>query len=379
MVSDADALEAAIHADPDAVLPWAVYADYLAERGDPRGEFMHVQLVLEDARLTTEERGRLAAREAALLAEHGAGWLGAIAPAVLHPRPAVDGPITARFRRGWLSELAVPRVTAEFARDMNASPELRFLRRFETLGSDVENDYGEMHDTLAEFPYWSGVREFHFGNPVNDLFLHAELCASSDDCFTDYLERMPNLESLTLLAYGNQINFVLDFPMPCLRHLQLGYADDYSLESLASNKTVFQLTRLICWASDSFSPIGLGDIRAVCQAGWSLDFLRLRFSDFGDAGARVLADSDLWGTLHVLDLACGRITDAGALELASARGEDGEPVLSHLRALDLSRNALTEIGVAAILAVMPRANLADQHDDLPTNDPDLPPNCPLER
>ncbi|HEY0251736.1 MAG TPA: TIGR02996 domain-containing protein, partial [Kofleriaceae bacterium] len=37
-------LLAAIRADPDDDAPRAIYADLLAERGDPRGELIHLQL-----------------------------------------------------------------------------------------------------------------------------------------------------------------------------------------------------------------------------------------------------------------------------------------------------------------------------------------------
>src|SRR4051812_25937071 len=46
--SEAEALERAIAANPHDLAAWGAYADYLAEQGDPRGEFMHVQLALED-------------------------------------------------------------------------------------------------------------------------------------------------------------------------------------------------------------------------------------------------------------------------------------------------------------------------------------------
>src|SRR4051812_38097216 len=50
-VSAAEGLEAAIRANPADLLPWGVYADYLSEHDDPRGEFMRVQLALEDEAL----------------------------------------------------------------------------------------------------------------------------------------------------------------------------------------------------------------------------------------------------------------------------------------------------------------------------------------
>src|SRR5581483_4800010 len=42
--SQAEAFERALADDPDDLAGWSAYADYLAEQGDPRGEFMQVQL-----------------------------------------------------------------------------------------------------------------------------------------------------------------------------------------------------------------------------------------------------------------------------------------------------------------------------------------------
>jgi uncharacterized protein (TIGR02996 family) len=45
--SEAEAFEEALRANPHDLAAACAYADYLAERGDPRGEFMQVQLALE--------------------------------------------------------------------------------------------------------------------------------------------------------------------------------------------------------------------------------------------------------------------------------------------------------------------------------------------
>ncbi|MEO8699108.1 MAG: TIGR02996 domain-containing protein [Kofleriaceae bacterium] len=82
-------LFAAVYAHPDDDGPRAVLADLLQEQGDPRGEFIALQL----ARGRDGKRTR---REAALLKEHGRQWLGAIAPAI--PK---DGVV---FERGFLAK-----------------------------------------------------------------------------------------------------------------------------------------------------------------------------------------------------------------------------------------------------------------------------------
>jgi len=70
---DADRdLLAAIHDNPEDDAPRQVYADALLERGDPRGEFMALQLAQAAGRFTEE----MAKRERALFAAHSEEWSG---------------------------------------------------------------------------------------------------------------------------------------------------------------------------------------------------------------------------------------------------------------------------------------------------------------
>ena len=56
-----------------------VLADWLDERGDPRGELLRVQRELGRWVPDVVERARLQQRERQLLAEHAAAWLGPLA------------------------------------------------------------------------------------------------------------------------------------------------------------------------------------------------------------------------------------------------------------------------------------------------------------
>lgn len=78
-----EAFERSILDNPDDPGTFAAFADWLFEQGDPRGEFMQVQLALEDERRPADERSRLRQREAELLAAHQAEWLGSLAPFLL--------------------------------------------------------------------------------------------------------------------------------------------------------------------------------------------------------------------------------------------------------------------------------------------------------
>lgn len=99
-MSDADALLAAVLADPDADLPRLVYADWLEERAEAeRAEFIRVQIELARDRGADPRRAvELRTREMNSLLAHGQRWLGPLEDFTL-----VDG-----FRRGFVEVVLMP-------------------------------------------------------------------------------------------------------------------------------------------------------------------------------------------------------------------------------------------------------------------------------
>lgn len=94
-----DELLAAILASPAEDTLRAVYADWLSERGDPRGELINLQL---------HRKGKPSARERELVSLHGKQWLGPLAAAVLK-----EGQ---RWERGFLAACVFgPKTKAAFA------------------------------------------------------------------------------------------------------------------------------------------------------------------------------------------------------------------------------------------------------------------------
>jgi uncharacterized protein (TIGR02996 family) len=102
-MTEAETFLAAITAQPDDDTVRLVYADWLAENGDPdRGEFVRTEIELAQSLLHEEidERRRrvLFERRAALLKRHGAAWL-----APFHPFAKESS-----FERGFVQALEVP-------------------------------------------------------------------------------------------------------------------------------------------------------------------------------------------------------------------------------------------------------------------------------
>src|SRR5262249_37183185 len=117
-------LLAAVYASPSDDGPRSVYADWLLERNDPRGEFIALQLASESRQLTKKER----ARQQELLVAHRREWLG----------PLATLPIRIGFDRGfpcwfdWHEDLEPPDdprwSTCESAQRMPPPSGMRALR-----------------------------------------------------------------------------------------------------------------------------------------------------------------------------------------------------------------------------------------------------------
>src|SRR5205814_2112544 len=117
------ALEQALADDPDDLASHSAYADFLAERGDPRGEFIQVQLALEGGQRPAEELERLRRREAELLARHARDWMGDAGRFLVGDWSGEDRPWDYHFRRGWLDSVRLlPQIDAALA-DVVGSPD----------------------------------------------------------------------------------------------------------------------------------------------------------------------------------------------------------------------------------------------------------------
>jgi uncharacterized protein (TIGR02996 family) len=143
MIDDTEAaLLAAIRAAPDDDAPRLVYADWLTERGDPRGELITLQC-------RAEEDPQIAERVKALLDEHGAAWK-SVLPAPLR---------NASFRRGFLARIYLDEV-AHFALVARA------LAAFVPVPEDIILP-GQAHGAIApDGRHWAIAESTH-DEPVN--------------------------------------------------------------------------------------------------------------------------------------------------------------------------------------------------------------------
>jgi uncharacterized protein (TIGR02996 family) len=383
-------LEAALVESPDDLAAHVAYADHLIERGDPRGEFIRVQLALEDETRPADERRRSQEREQEFFATHGRGWLGGLAR---HPSdPSLRGEQhddglkegQFRFRRGWLDRLTFPALRVAEARALAREPQARLLshltveyvvyyalelgERYEP-GDDVAGapPHSPGLDALRGSPSLRNIRIFQLGERVSDEY---ESGGTYYNCHTDgraavaLLREMPRLEELYLLAHYVDTDQL--FALGTLRHLrvlQAYHLHHYPLAILAANPALESLTHLLLHPGGSPSPedphIRLADLQAIARSRHlqSLTHLQLRVSDLGDEGCEEIVQSGLLRRLKVLDLQHGTITDAGARTLAAC------PDLPRLELLNLRRNQLTQAGAAALQAAGCRAFTDDRYDE----------------
>jgi uncharacterized protein (TIGR02996 family) len=378
--SEVEALEEAVRADPRDRAAHSALADWLAEHGDPRGELMQVQLALEDEGIPAARRKELKAREKALLKKHEKDWVGPWADVVpdpdegdSHGNPNPTGGRKYVFEGGLLTTLCIGELTVAVARAVVAVPELRFVRNLSVgevaygdeeefePGPDVPEDVGENHGQypLLRWPQLRFIRRFTWGwPPREDDKDYYYSCGMVGNHVYDFVKQMPDIEELRICAHVQDASLtkrldareLVSLPMPKLRLFQLYHGWSYPLEKLAANKSVANLTSILCHphgqepGDDPY--IRLKQLRAICRAAQltKLTHLRLRCSDVGDAGAKEIAESGILKRLKVLELQLGCISDEGAKALAAS------PDLKNLQLLDLSHNGLTPAGIAALEA-----------------------------
>lgn len=389
-----EGLEQALVENPDELANHMAYADYLTEQGDPLGEFIRVQLALEDAGRPAGERKKLGQQEKKLLAQHQRAWLGDLAPFLLED-PLLDGEeedeyersiYSYTFRRGWLDTLRVSRPKVNFARALCRSPQARLVRSLEFADFTYEDTF-EPGDDVPEdihYPFFYALSRCEHLTNVRTLLVGEMISPKEDDQYLDYgpschvagdgvvgpIKRMPKLEELRLLAH--RVDTKQLFALKTLYNLRILHVDhnhDYPLAQLAKNPSLANLTHLLLWPH-AHEEQGEGDEKAYIQTAGvkavvtspalkSLTHLRVRCSDMGDRGIKEIIDSGILKRLKWLDLRHGCVTDKGAQALAA------RPEVRGLE-LDLSHNSLTDAGVKALQAAGVRLKALQQWQ--PTGD-----------
>ena len=378
MADHVDFLQA-ILANSDEDAPRFIYADWLEEQGDPRGELIRLLCTLAPLGLWDPRRQGIEQQAQALLKRHGAQWLGDLndmARAWKFERglPVLTLTATDFLRHGQrLGEAGVQSVrlidVKPHVADLAACPHLGQLSRLDVAEQFILND-GDIA-LLAASPYLKNLTALEIGyNPIGDIGLGA-LAASP------YLGNLTRLgvsfcqitpKGIAALAASQYVRG--------LRHLSLDKnpLENQGVAVLAAWPGLEQLTHLDLSSTTlgydgarallttpylhQLEALSLGNNR-LGQAKWfgtdglaslfhqaefpHLSRLMLGNNELYDQTIMALATAPMLASVKELYLAANQISDAGIVVLA------GSPRVARLEGLVLGRNGnITQIGAKAL-------------------------------
>ena len=304
-------LEAQIAKAPDDIGPYTVYADWLAEREDPRGEFISVMLELDP----NPHQVDLTERKLQLIEANKVAWLG--------PLDAKDVDIT--WRRGFIDAV-------HFGRDDDSELE--------------STDCVEMYAALRELPTGMLLRSLTWGAIVDD---DGEPCW---DFGTQALVEHGVPESLRRLAFDRGSYW--DISWTFLNELEPAYAKLGKLEQLRIEVGHMDLGTIVLPSLREFEVYTGGftkqNMAAVVGATWPmLERLILRFGEDGYGGNCTIDDVEpllAQRFAHLQHLAIGNAPFASAIVPYLAKS----PLLRQLKFLDFSLGTFDDDGVASIVS-----------------------------
>ncbi len=247
--TNVDALYEAVYAKPADLARRAVLADALLQAGDPRGEFINVQLHRARTGATNGKR-----REQQLVKKHGSTWLGPLAKYLKAPT-FESGFVAAATLTNvsfdaadarWPQWSTVTSLTAGAANPMPllANPRLVSLRELAKLGFD------DLHALVRQRGAWPisklGLKATH-AESINHLGqLHAHLPALTNLTLSPVESSMggsyPYFSDLTAFFASKLFG--------ALRVLSLGVDTARDVNALLERAATSKLTHLTCFLGD---------------------------------------------------------------------------------------------------------------------------------
>lgn len=351
------ALERLILDNPDDKAGYLVYADWLTQQGDPRGELIVVQA-----------EGK-ADREAELLATHpfmrGLGLTDR-----KHLQQAGPGIAKASWRWGFWEKLHIFNVmdwmdskfpTKEVLDRLFTNPAALVLRelavgviRWEYNASDVKL----LIEEAAKAPFAKTIQVLRFGEVAGidiDCAHHpiGDLGGITKEAFPELRELtmwgceielgaldLPKLEKLVVQTCGlsqDSVAAIANGNLPALGYLDLWFgSEDYGNDN----------------TPESIEPI-------LHSTNWpKLTHLGLMNCPSADEICERLGTSSLLRQLSSLDLSMGTMTDQGARALLQHRA-----ALAHLETIDIGQTYVSEGMVAQLRAIGPTIVADDLRED----------------
>lgn len=218
---------------PDSLEPLHVYADWLMERGDVRGEFIQCQIKLQDYSTPLRELEGLEKEAAEIQAANWHDWLGPLSPFFKSSNNQLQ------FINGHLGSIHSTYFDVELAETLKKSPHCRLLRRLkiDSISFPTEDvsingsryyageiiDASILHDadfsnlrffsfTSMNFHWYRGDRRKRFSQEP-----------TSGAALFRLIQAMPNLEHLALNTRIRPKDYtqLFESKLPRLRHFEL--------------------------------------------------------------------------------------------------------------------------------------------------------------
>lgn len=334
---------------------YEVYADWLVERGDPRGELIHVQLARELAPADRE----LVARERELIESHETTWLPVLGQTWLERRPRVT------WRRGFVgrAELGASYqgASAQGYEEVSRSRLARFLRELELHTPYSHHGEGPDDDMIVEAVLASP--------PPSTLRVFALTCGDNQRAWS----HLGNIERLYQVL-GTVEKLVVDtgrvelgtIDLPACRSLTVvnsGMRGHVPRSIAAARWQHLEELDLFFGNEDYGGDCVVGDLVPLLGDAArfpALKRLGLRGCEFGDDLARVLVDSPLVSQLSTLDLS-GSTMGAAAADALLAHADR----FAHLQSLDLTANFFSPAEARHLETLCRSVLVGSQNEEIP--------------
>lgn len=349
MSSEQSFVEAILHSPDDDALR-LIFADWLEERGDPRGEFIRVQYALMDEKLDKRTWFELKTREEQLIAEHGRKWAG----------PVKDVARFYDFHRGMVEEVSLDaKLFLRHATLLFTSSPIRSA----TIQPDEAVPPWEVGPDLTDVfdcPHLSRLENLDLSlNELSDATVHLLAECSHLNSLKGLRLELNQIGLDGARALANSTAF------PALRRLSLSYnpIEDMGFQTICASSALGQLTSLhveqcdigidgLRSASKNFrlmnlEELNLGNNRMDRQTlaalarfpfAKTIQALRLHHSHLNSTAIQPLTDSPTFAGLKTLDLGNNLLTDMAANHLAAS------PHLAGLKHLHLEGNNIGPAG-----------------------------------
>lgn len=233
--------------DRDDLDSYAIYSDWLSENGNPLGDFIRMQIALEEPNLSFAQEADLERRTQQLFLKHREEWLGDLTPYLLRRNSSsLENNFSFYFRRGLLSKLSVFSLNSEFAKVLANSLLSRTLqeldigrvRESDTIaGTRIQTEQADPLKILADGNYRC-LRKLNLGGE------EVEDSSVSDRFAVNLIKKAPRLRSLSLQVQYCNTKELFSCPFDELRWATFRGLHDSDLLHLIQSGLITQLFEL---------------------------------------------------------------------------------------------------------------------------------------